>query len=305
MNLKRNIHFLLAAGIMACTLPARADRATSVIGVVSLTNYQAALLVITDSPPEASFLMTTHKWVTEGQGFDDVYLKDKAMHVEILQVDFTNGVVRAKENGVAAFYMPQTTNLVGTLAGYGLLLNNADFDDALDLYANLKGRTLLAHPDVKRPPLNLSAAATNMTEAVAFLKKILQERGATIQADGDKFEWIIPAGTTNIVSPAVLSTMLSPKGLPATNAVDALPAGSINFSAVELSQLLAVYQALTTQKWVQDAPPPSGVVNFHNQTSLSKAEALHAFDVLLAWHGFKVVSLDDKSFKLVPLAAEK
>jgi hypothetical protein len=309
MNVKRNIQGLLAAGIMACAIPAWADHTVTVAGLVNLTNYQGALLVITDSPPEASFLMTTHKWVTEGQAFNDLYFKDKPMHLEVLQLDFTNSVVRAKENGVATFYAPQITNFMGATAGKGIVLNNVDFDDALDLYGRINGRTLLVHPDVKQPRLTISADVTNRLEAAGILKNNLQGRGVTIIADGDKFEWMVPTGATNIISPAAIPTRLTPKrpSDASTNApVDTLPENSIDFIAVDLPQLLGVYQALTAQKWVQDKPLPAiGTFAFHNQTALTKTETLHALDVLLAWHGLKVVNVDDTSFKLVPLAASE
>ena len=304
MNVKRNIQFLLAAGLLACALPARADHIVSVAGLVNLTNYQAALLIITDSPPEASFPMSTHKWVMEGQSFDDLYLKDKPAHIDILRIDFTNYVVRAKENGAATFFAPQTTNQLGTAAWKGILLNNVDFDDALDLYGTLKGQTLLIHPDVKQPRLTISADVTNRIEAVSILKKALQMRGAAMVADGDKFEWIIPVGATNIILPAAIPARPPAKGPPGANTTGTLPEGSINFIAAELPQLLGVYQALTAQKWVEDKSLSSADrFAFHNQTPLTKTETLHAFDVLLAWHGLKIVNVDDASFKLVPLAS--
>lgn len=303
MNVKWNIWFLLALGSMVCGLTARADHTVIVAGLVNLTNYQAALLVITDSPPEASFLMTTRKWVTEGQNFDDLYVTAKPAHIEIRGIDFTNDIVRARENGTATFYTPPTTNEMGAFPGRGLLLFNAPFDDVLDIYGNLKGRTLLVHPDIARPPVTLAAAATNRTEVIDILGKAVRERGAAIIADGDKFEWIVPAGATNMVSPQAIPARL-PAGS-ATNPVDTLlPKGGVDFNAAELPQLLAVYQALTARKWSQDKPLPAvGTFVFRNQTPLTKPETLHAFDVLLAWHGIKVVPVNDTSFKLIPLAA--
>ena len=171
MNLKWNIRFILAAGLMAGTTLARAEHVASVIGVVNLTNYQAALLVITDSPPDASFANTTHIWVTQGHRFDDLNLLDNRVHIEIREIDFTNGVVHAKEGGVNTLYLPQPTNLMGTAAGTGLHLNNVGFDDALDLYAATKNRTLLVHPDVKHPSVTVSADARTKAEVAGLMKK--------------------------------------------------------------------------------------------------------------------------------------
>jgi len=300
MSLKRKIPLLLAAVILACATPTRAERTTTIAGMVNLTNDQTALLVITDAPPEASFLIDTHKWVTEGQGFDDPYFKAKRLHVAIGQIDFTNRLVRAKENGVDMLYVPATTNLTGALAGKTFLLIRANFDDAIDLYASIKDRTILVHPDVHPSPLTISADAHDKTDAAAILEQALREKGTMIIADGEDFTWIVPVGITNVVLPAAMPARPLPEGLSQTNMVDTLPAGSINFINVPLSQVMEVYQALTARKWVQDKSL-AGTFTFHSQTPLRKAEALHAFDVLLSWHGLKIVSVDDKSFKLVPL----
>jgi len=305
MKMKRSILCFLAAGFVAWTFPARAAHVASVLGLVNLTNYQAALLVITDSPPEAAFTASTHKWVTAGQSFDDLNLKTGRLHIDIRQIDFANSIVRAAENRATQLYVPQTTNIMDVAAGNYLRLENAGFDDVLDLYAALKDRTLLVHPDLSQPALTLSAVVTNKADAASLLEKTLQQRGAVILADGNNFEWIVPAGATNLISPAAIPARPA-KASSSSSAVDTLPPDSINFDNVDLQQVLGVYQALTAQKWVQDQPLPSSVTfTFHNQTPLAKAETLHAFDVLLAWHGLKVVNLDDKSFKLVPFAADK
>lgn len=304
MSVKWNILLMAAIGILAGANPVYADHAGNVVGLVNLTNYQAALLVITDSPPEASFVSGTHKWVVEGDNFDDLNLKEKRLQIEILRIDFTNGAVRVKENGVATFYVPEPTNLVEATAGKGIMLKQVDFGDALDLYASLKNRTLLIHPDLKQPLLTLSVAVTNPTVAIGTVKRSLEERGAAIIPDGNRFEWIVPAGATNLFSPAAIPARAAPKSTSTTNGVETLPAVSINFINVDLQQVLAVYQALTAQKWVQGGPLPVGATfTFHNQTPLTKTEVLHAFDVILAWRGLKVVNLDDKSFKLAPLAS--
>ena len=305
MKVKRTILVGLAAGYVAWTLPARAAHLGSVAGLVNLTNYQAALLVIADSPPDAAFTASTHKWVTTGQGFDDLNLKAGRLHIDIQQIDFTNSIVRVVENRASQFYVPQTTNIMDVAAGNYLRLENAGLDDVLDLYGALKGRTLLVHPDLSQPALTLSAVVTNKADAASLLERTLQQRGAVMLADGNNFEWIVPAGATNLISPAAIPARPA-KASSSANAIDTLPPDSINFDNVDLQQVLGVYQALTAQKWVQDQPLPSGVAfTFHNQTPLAKAGILHAFDVLLAWHGLKVVDLDDKSFKLVPLAADK
>ena len=303
MILRQNILCLSVASLLACGASAWADHVADIIGLVNLTNYQAALLVITDSPPEASFLNGTHKWVKEGQEFDDLYLKAKRLHIAIRQIDFTNGAVRAKENGVDTLYVPAETNLAAANPK-NIRLNHGDFDDALDLYAAIKGRTVLVHPDIKQLLVTISAEAHNNAEAAAIVEKALREQGVSVVADGTRFEWLVPIGATNLVSPSAISSSSPAQGSPSTNTLDTLPEGSINFAKVELRQTLNVYQALTGLKWVQEPPIPlTNTIAFHNQTPLTKAETMHAFDVLLAWQGLKVVHVDEKSFKVAPFAA--
>ncbi len=302
MSVKWNIPLLLAAGILVGTIPARADHFTSVIGLANLTNYQSALLVITDSPPETTFAIATHKWVKEGQDFEDAYPKDKHIHILINGIG-TNGVVRARENNINLLYVPRDTNWLGTNVGTGLHLAQTDFDDALDLYADLSERTLLIHPDVKELLFNFSLAAQDKAEAIAPLKKALEDRGVRIIADGDKFTWVVPAGVTNLVLPSALPARPAARQPASTNTVNTLPSDSINFINVDLRQVLDVYQVLTAQKWVQDKPIPTNfTITFHNQTPLTKNETLRAFTVLLRWHGLKFVDVDDKTFTLAPIA---
>ncbi len=298
MNLKRGILVLLAAGIVTGATPVRADRVTSVIGLVNLTNYQAALLAITDSPPDSAFVVGTHLWVTQGQSFGDLQLLSKQLHVDIYQIDFNGATVQAEENGMDTLYLPVTTNLATVAVGKNFLLSGADFNDALDLYARLKGRSVLVHPQVKQSLITLAAAVHSQAEAAGALAKALQGTNAMIVADGNKFEWIMPAGTATPALPA--------RQPPSTNALETLPPGSINFSNTDLQQVLGVYQALTGRKRIQDKPIPAGItMSFHNQTPLTKYEILHALDVMLAWHGVKIVNVGDSSFKLAPISTGK
>jgi len=42
---------------------------------------------------------------------------------------------------------------------------------------------------------------------------------------------------------------------------------------------------------------------FQTRTPLTKAEVIHAFDTLFAWHGIKAVNIDEKTFKIVRIEA--
>ena len=72
---------------------------------------------------------------------------------------------------------PPATNGMGAFTGKGVLLFNAPFDDVLDVYGSLKGRTLLVHPQIARPPVNLYAAATNRAAAIDILARTARGSG--------------------------------------------------------------------------------------------------------------------------------
>ena len=298
--MKHIVMLVLSAALFAGALPARAAHAVILAGLVNLTNYQAALLIITDSPPDAAFATCTHKWVVPGEDFDDANLLNPT-HIVIEQIDFTNCNVQATENKVSQLYVPATTNVMTTTEGNYVSLENAPFDDVLDLYAALIGRTMLVHPGLPRPPVTLSDPADGPAQAVAVLKNALQNGNAVLFADGSHFEWLVPAQATASSLP-VHPDQPRPTAPPNTNSLNTFPVGSIDFDDAGLPQVMAVYQALTGQKWVQSSPPPGNTsFTFHNQTSLTKPEALHVFNVLLAWHGLRIASRDGQSFDLVPI----
>ena len=66
MNVKRKTLLFAVAAFLAGAALARADHVGNVIGLVNLSNYQAALLVITDSPPER-LICRGHAQVGDGR----------------------------------------------------------------------------------------------------------------------------------------------------------------------------------------------------------------------------------------------
>jgi hypothetical protein len=307
MKVKPSILLLLTVGLLAGIHPARAGHAANVIGLVNLTNYQAALLVITDSPPDAPFPGSAHLWVTEDQSFGNPNILNSKMRIRVTRIDFTNRVVLVKEDDVNVIYPPKQTNGVEA-AGTELYLSDASFDDALRLYGKIKGRTILVHPNVDRANMTFSANASNTVEAVRGLEKALEQRGNAIVVDGNRFVWIVPNSLADALSPEAEPDRLPARNSPSTNTVEALPEGGINFINVPLAQLLDVYQTLAARKWAQDIPLPAAATNtflFYNQTPLNKPEILHAFDVLLEWRGMKTANVGGQTFRLIPLPAGK
>lgn len=50
-------------------------------------------------------------------------------------------------------------------------------------------------------------------------------------------------------------------------------------------------------------PLPMGAYKIQTQTPLTKDEAIHAIDVLFAFHGIKAANVGDSSFKIVSLSS--
>jgi hypothetical protein len=148
---------------------------------------------------------------------------------------------------------------------------------------------------VNRVPILLAAAAKDRIGAIAVLERTLQTKAmaATI-LDGEKFALLVPTNLVKSIS-AELGAMTYPN---ATD--DTLPAGTILMRSTPMSQVLPIYGELIGRKLVRDNPLPHSLISFHTQTVLSKAEVVYAFDILFQWQGWKIVVVDDRTFRVIP-----
>ena len=83
-----------------------------------------------------------------------------------------------------------------------------------------------------------------------------------------------------------------------------LPPGVIYFPDTDIAQVLEIYAELCQRKCDRSAPMPPTVgrsIQFRNQTSLSRAEAVYALDTLLGWGGLKMVPSGENQMKPVPI----
>jgi general secretion pathway protein D len=88
-----------------------------------------------------------------------------------------------------------------------------------------------------------------------------------------------------------------------TNAPDeTLPAGTINFPATDLNQVLQIYAELVGRTVLRPTTLPAPTITLKTQTPLTKHEAIQAFDAVLALNGIAVVDVGDKFVKVVPTA---
>src|SRR5207342_3064056 len=86
-----------------------------------------------------------------------------------------------------------------------------------------------------------------------------------------------------------------------TNAVpdDTLPAGTINFPATDLNQVLQIYAELVGRTVLRPTSLPAPTITLKTQTPLTRREAIQAFDAVLALNGIAVVNVGDKFVKIV------
>jgi general secretion pathway protein D len=83
---------------------------------------------------------------------------------------------------------------------------------------------------------------------------------------------------------------------------DTLPAGTINFPATDLNQVLQIYSELVGRTVLRPTTLPAPTITLKTQTPLTRHEAIQAFDAVLALNGIAVVNVGDKFVKVVPTA---
>lgn len=83
---------------------------------------------------------------------------------------------------------------------------------------------------------------------------------------------------------------------------ETLPAGTINFPATDLNQVLQIYSELVGRTVLRPTALPAPTITLKTQTPLTRREAIQAFDAVLALNGIATVNVGDKFVKVVPMA---
>ena len=79
-----------------------------------------------------------------------------------------------------------------------------------------------------------------------------------------------------------------------------IPAGTINFPATDLNQVLQIYSELVNRTVLRPANLPAPLITLKTQTPLTKKEAIEAFDAVLEMNGITMINIGDKFVKAVP-----
>ena len=101
-----------------------------------------------------------------------------------------------------------------------------------------------------------------------------------------------PTDLTTTAVPATSGTNTSPE--------ETLPAGTINFPATDLNQVLQIYSELVGRTVLRPTTLPAPTITLKTQTPLTRHEAIQAFDAVLALNGIAVVNVGEKFVKVVP-----
>jgi general secretion pathway protein D len=80
---------------------------------------------------------------------------------------------------------------------------------------------------------------------------------------------------------------------------DIIPAGVINFAAVDIQEVLKIYAELVNRTILRPTALPATVITLRTQTALTKKEAIQALDAVLALNGVSVIPVGEKFVKVV------
>jgi general secretion pathway protein D len=100
-----------------------------------------------------------------------------------------------------------------------------------------------------------------------------------------------PGDQTVVITPSAQATNTSPEEM--------IPAGTIDFRAVDLNQVLQVYAELRNRTILRPANLASQAIVLKTQTALTKREAIQALDAVLALNAIAMIDVGDKFVKAV------
>jgi hypothetical protein len=287
----------LALCLSLTAVPAESPHSASpkrLAGIVSLANRPCVVLEVA-GPGHASARCTI---LSEGQADDGVEVTkiapDKGS-VEVLWQATNNATLR----------LNNATNLPVP----GIVLEDADINPVLALFAQLTHRTMLRWPSLPATPFNLRASVKDQAGAARLLTQALVAKDLSIILDGEKFLMIVPNSKATVVKPhapsAKLSTSSGTKAQPTAPGSGAreqevLAPGMLDFRQADVCQAADVYAAMVGRKLdLSERPYVGGTISVRTETSITLEEAIYALDTLLRWSGIKMVPVGDDQIKAV------
>lgn len=166
-------------------------------------------------------------------------------------------------------------------------------EKALLFYGELSGRTVLCHPALARMPLAFSSASTNRAEILTSIEAALDKQGVAMIRDGEKFVLVGLKSQAAVLVPGATN-------LPATK-TKPYAKGTIDFHNASITPVLSVYAAILGKKLDQTNPlPVAGEVTLIQTCELTKEEILYAFETLMRWKDWELISVNEQTVRVVP-----
>jgi RNA polymerase sigma factor (sigma-70 family) len=191
---------------------------------------------------------------------------------------------------------PSPLPMAVVTAGASAARPNRPPADALEIYADLTGRTVL-HGHL--PPLPGSLAAQmlmNTNDAVELLAQQLTNTGYGLVLDGEKFALIIP--TADMDKPRFRPPPLNPESALHADAAT----NSISFPAIDLNTFLDIYQKLSSRTILCSPKLGNPILGLQSQTGLTSEETAYAMGIVLYLNGIAAVGDGDKFVQMVPVS---
>ena len=261
--------------------PETIGSAPALEGIFNLPDFQRCLVLVNE-PGSSQFSHALAKGHRVG-------------NVEVITIN-------PAEGRVEFMLWPEMQSLVVEISNsppIGISFQNAGLVSALELYGQVKGRSIL-HPFLGYSrTLTLRAPAKTKVEAIEAIEAALKGEGLAVVPDGTKFVLVVPqAQAASAVPRSSLIKVLAQKA----KQPEMLPEGMLDFRNADTSQAVRVY-ALLVGRELKDADQSwriaSGVIAFRSQTRLTKEDARYALDTLFAWQGFEMVEVGEKGIKVV------
>lgn len=262
------LSFTLCLGLFpAVLLSQQTAEPCQLLGIVSIPPLQLAAISLND-PRAQTYLLSA----SEREG-----------PLEVLDIDPVLASARVRLHGTNEFEIRLKNDRND--GPVNLMFENLPADVFLTLYSKLSERTVLRPAALPGPSFTLRARAPGKAEAATILETALAEKGISAIRDGDHFAILITENLKGIVKPGAPSTKTTaPKS-------EILPAGTINFRSLDLSQAAPILAELKGQtldrNGIEKMP---ALVSLHSQTALSKAEAIYAMETVFRLNGVKTVS---------------
>lgn len=164
----------------------------------------------------------------------------------------------------------------------------ADHFQALEIYQELSGRTVLAPSNLRPVQFSVkSQTELSRDEALWMFDEVFRLSGVVVAPRGEKFVTVSAATEHAPLSgfkPNEVSAAVRGKGT--------LPPGMLKFQQADAAQVLSVYASLQDRE--VKGPVPSVRMSLKSQTELSCPEALEGLEALAALNHLKFELVGDK-----------